>query len=668
MLRPLALYALLCCLHIPVLAFTGRVGVYDLSERHERTSFSDHESIHQPPRLDAPIGAIEQRFDKGQIRIDLNKVFSDPEERPLTFSFRPTRTDIAVLSIDKGILIIDPISRGEAEIRVIAKDVDNRRTRDTFVLTIRDNAPPYLSSQAKFQDQELKIGQRSYSIYLPGTFIDPDLDPLDYSVSTSNSNVSQPTIANDILTVPALQPGSTTITITANDGEGGESTTSFQTRVIRAYPSKVLITIDKQFESYEEQSSYRLIALPGIQEVNIQALATGQPLIDWVAYVADTLEQGRVKLYDGSDDFVFQPGKGMWFLQKEDWVLPYRQSPTVTLAKDGSYSVPLHPGWNIISNPFEVDIPWGHVVFRNDITQSAWDWDGSYTRVDTLYSAQRDLQAFYYNNAENLDSLILPHPYFSTVRSVGKTTRQPTHPFTLSVQDESGREASIRIGADAASETGFDAFDLFAPPSHFSDLNLLIAGDHPDFKGQQLAQEYRPFDENVTRFNIALTTSEANSVQLSTEGLEHLGVESAVLIDLLNTRTYNLHDQDIVSIHVEKPVTSFALLAGAQEAVNDYAGQLTPTKTVLYSNYPNPFFAFTTFEFALENQQYVDFSVFDAMGRRVATLFEGIKEAGLHQVTWHGYDYTSRRVANGVYFYRLKAGEFEKTKKLILLQ
>jgi len=56
------------------------------------------------------------------------------------------------------------------------------------------------------------------------------------------------------------------------------------------------------------------------------------------------------------------------------------------------------------------------------------------------------------------------------------------------------------------------------------------------------------------------------------------------------------------------------------------------------------------------------------LGQRVTTLIDGTLEAGYHQIRWNGTESNGREVAAGVYFYRLQAGDFVKTKKMLLLK
>ena len=88
-----------------------------------------------------------------------------------------------------------------------------------------------------------------------------------------------------------------------------------------------------------------------------------------------------------------------------------------------------------------------------------------------------------------------------------------------------------------------------------------------------------------------------------------------------------------------------------------------PSSFALDQNFPNPFNPSTTFQFALPRTERVSVRVFDLLGREVATVFSGELDAGVHRRQWDG-----SALPSGVYFYRLQAGDFMDTKKLIVLQ
>ena len=83
----------------------------------------------------------------------------------------------------------------------------------------------------------------------------------------------------------------------------------------------------------------------------------------------------------------------------------------------------------------------------------------------------------------------------------------------------------------------------------------------------------------------------------------------------------------------------------------------------LSQNYPNPFNPATEIGFALPENAYVTLTVFNALGQKVTTIVDERREAGSYRVTWDATGFPS-----GVYFYRLTAGGFAKTRKMLLMR
>lgn len=93
-----------------------------------------------------------------------------------------------------------------------------------------------------------------------------------------------------------------------------------------------------------------------------------------------------------------------------------------------------------------------------------------------------------------------------------------------------------------------------------------------------------------------------------------------------------------------------------------------PTDYQLGQNYPNPFNPSTRFDFALPRYSQVKIDIFNVLGQKIKTLADGEYEAGRYSVTWDGVDDKGVATATGIYFYRMNAGEFQETKKLMLLK
>ncbi|HWR82282.1 MAG TPA: T9SS type A sorting domain-containing protein [Candidatus Deferrimicrobium sp.] len=109
----------------------------------------------------------------------------------------------------------------------------------------------------------------------------------------------------------------------------------------------------------------------------------------------------------------------------------------------------------------------------------------------------------------------------------------------------------------------------------------------------------------------------------------------------------------------EGATAAFASTEPAEKA----AEEQLPTEYSLSQNYPNPFNPTTDITFALPQASFVKLEIFNVLGQKVTTLVEGTREAGRHTVEWN-----ASNVGSGVYLYRLAAGDFVETRKMMLLK
>ena len=86
------------------------------------------------------------------------------------------------------------------------------------------------------------------------------------------------------------------------------------------------------------------------------------------------------------------------------------------------------------------------------------------------------------------------------------------------------------------------------------------------------------------------------------------------------------------------------------------------------NSYPNPFNPVTTLQYALPEDALVNIAIYDMMGRHVKTLINRSQTAGYMSVQWNATNDNNEPVSTGVYLYTIQAGEFRKTKKMVLLK
>lgn len=118
----------------------------------------------------------------------------------------------------------------------------------------------------------------------------------------------------------------------------------------------------------------------------------------------------------------------------------------------------------------------------------------------------------------------------------------------------------------------------------------------------------------------------------------------------------------------EAAVDDFRLEVFRPNASDAPAAEATALRTVLESNAPNPMETTTSMRFRLSNASDAHLSIYDASGRLVRNLLDQHLEAGPHEVIWDGRDNSGRAVEAGVYFYRLEAGAFQQSRRLLVVR
>ena len=102
--------------------------------------------------------------------------------------------------------------------------------------------------------------------------------------------------------------------------------------------------------------------------------------------------------------------------------------------------------------------------------------------------------------------------------------------------------------------------------------------------------------------------------------------------------------------------------------VNKHDASLVPSDFWLHANYPNPFNPSTTISYDLPKRSQVTLGIYDLLGKQIKTLVNHSQDAGNKTTVWDGTDYLGRQVSAGVYLYQIQAGEFNQTRKMLLLK
>ena len=118
------------------------------------------------------------------------------------------------------------------------------------------------------------------------------------------------------------------------------------------------------------------------------------------------------------------------------------------------------------------------------------------------------------------------------------------------------------------------------------------------------------------------------------------------------------------------------MLADQKAALIPVGDQLPsiPIAFELSQNYPNPFNPSTTIKFTLPSPEDggstlpTSLKIYNVLGKVVRTLVDEPMTPGVHHKIWDGRDDQGNQVASGIYFYRLRASEFQDSKKMVLMK
>ncbi|MBN1999913.1 T9SS type A sorting domain-containing protein [candidate division KSB1 bacterium] len=115
-----------------------------------------------------------------------------------------------------------------------------------------------------------------------------------------------------------------------------------------------------------------------------------------------------------------------------------------------------------------------------------------------------------------------------------------------------------------------------------------------------------------------------------------------------------------IVIHKESVKKGGDLAEGMENAI--------PTEYELYQNYPNPFNPETVISYDLPEPVHVILEIYNITGNKVITLANAQLAAGSHSIVWNGRDQSGLPIAGGVYLYRIRAGQFKKTMRMLYLK
>jgi photosystem II stability/assembly factor-like uncharacterized protein len=444
----------------------------------------------------------------------------------------------------------------------------------------------------------------------------------------------------------------------------------FRSKISTILPATINVNTNLSFSDVSKQTSYQMFGLPGNFDLPLSQVLTGSADKDWTAYWDNGAEEGTSYLqkYDGTSTFNFKPGRAFWILSKNSIAIN-RNVNSVTLTNN-YYSIPLHTGWNLISNPFNKNVNWNDIEQLNGgILQPIHNYNnGTYSQPAVF----EPYEGYYFLNDLNLQTLKIP--YIIGLTSPNENTlflnKLPSdNVLKLVLESEEGQNEYVNIMIDEKSIDGSDNKDIYAPPNNFSDKSISIYNEKLSASYKYLMVDSRKEIGDGQQYELKIKNHGNGIVFLKVEGIEYFKNFEIYLLDNNLKRFYNikqLNRIDLPKIHNE---LNFTLLIGSENYVNKFKNELMPDRFELYQNYPNPFNPLTTLKYGIPEESNVRLLLYNSLGELVKIFTEKKQAAGYYEINFDG-----SRLSSGVYYYSfastsLKNGQtFRCTKKMVLLK
>ncbi|QHT58925.1 hypothetical protein GXP70_02340 [Paenibacillus lycopersici] len=194
--------------------------------------------VNHAPTVAIPVSDQTTTVGASSTTIDLSTVFADSDGDTLTFSATSSDAQKVTADVLGHTLTLAPLAQGSSTINVTADDGQGGTVATSFVVTV-NAAPPVNHAPTvanPVSDQTTTVGASSTTIDLSTVFADSDGDTLTFSATSSDAQKVTADVLGHTLTLAPLAQGTSTINVTANDGQGGTIATSFVVTVNAAPP------------------------------------------------------------------------------------------------------------------------------------------------------------------------------------------------------------------------------------------------------------------------------------------------------------------------------------------------------------------------------------------------------------------------------------------------
>jgi len=228
----------------------------------------------------------------------------------------------------------------------------------------------------------------------------------------------------------------------------------------------ILFPTHDNISNYEPQD-YRIVGIPGRidNDMRVDQLLGGVHKSDWQAYRDNGTDSQNPDDYfiefDGIDEFRFGGGRAFWIINKGNLNINKNGVETAILDSDGDTEIHLHPGWNLITNPFDHQIEWWKIQQSNSIGPIHYfDGTGNWQNSDDHFSFFEPYIGYYVFTQNGMTLFI---PYIATFQSASSRPVNHTWKMDVSLSVEGKNISSSKIGVSKLAQKSLDELDYRKP-------------------------------------------------------------------------------------------------------------------------------------------------------------------------------------------------------------
>ncbi len=408
---------------------------------------------------------------------------------------------------------------------------------------------------------------------------------------------------------------------------------------------------------------YRLLGLPGNGgNLRISDILQGEPEKDWIAYWDNGEQSDYLIKYNETNIFKLEQGKAFWVVCKKPLNIAM-DVPQAQLDSKDAAAIPLHDGWNIITNPLNITVSWDDIKNESGIggnNESLWKFNVGWEGSDRM----EPNMGYYFFNGVNLQVLKVPLKAMATMKKLNVLADTSFIAIDLNVNDTYNDKILFAVNDNVENL-------IIHKPRTVGGMNgIYYLKPQWDEKYPAFMADVRKSGEPLYDVPFYVTLASPKKAALHFNGINNIDENAEIYLVDLETATYqNLRETDSYSFSNFSKTRSFKLLIGRIDKIESELQKIVPHEFTLENNYPNPFNPETVIPVKIPNESTVELSVYNILGEKICTLFNGVLAKGRHLFRWNGRSAGGALMPSGVYFYQLQVqGGARLTKKMILMR